>query len=89
MLGLKGRARDRERAHPAQGGAVCAPPEATERVREPEPYYGEGEASGADGFGYFRRNESNPPAMHRDVRVPREAGSRERPVREPQVNTPP
>ena len=36
----QGRARDRERAHPAQGCAVCAPAEATDRVRGPAMFAG-------------------------------------------------
>ena len=52
--GSQGRARDRERAHPAQGCAVCAPPEANAARGDPRSGRGPG---GAFSFGDFSSRE--------------------------------
>ncbi len=54
---LKGRVKDHARAHPAQGCAVCAPPEADLRCEEPAK---PASLPGQDGFGDFPRKESHP-----------------------------
>ncbi len=56
-LSPTGRRRDSVRAHPAQGCAVCAPPEADADARNPRK---PASLSGQDGFGDFPRKESHP-----------------------------
>ena len=52
-----GHRRDSVRAHPAQGRAVCAPPEANRDARNPRSGR---RLSGQNGFGDFPRKESHP-----------------------------